>query len=64
MITKEMRLYEILDMDDRICEILMNHGLNCGGCPGAESETLEEAAKGHNVDCVKLIEDLNALFSK
>lgn len=64
MITKEMRMNEILDMDDRVYEILLTHGLNCQGCPGAGSETLEEAAKGHNVDFSKLLSDLNALLAK
>lgn len=62
MITKEMRINEVMDMDDRICDVLIEYGLNCSGCPGALSETIEEAAKGHGVDCCKLVDDLNALF--
>jgi hybrid cluster-associated redox disulfide protein len=63
MITKQMRMYEILE-DDRMCAVLLAHGLNCQGCPGALSETLEEAAKGHNIDFLKLLEDLNAIVEE
>jgi hybrid cluster-associated redox disulfide protein len=61
MVTKEMMINDILDLDDRMSEVLMAHGLNCCGCPGAGSETLEEAAKGHSVDFQKLLTALNAL---
>lgn len=59
MVTKEMRMFEILDMDDRINKILLDYGLNCQGCPGAKYGTLEEAAKGHSLDFEKLLEELN-----
>ena len=59
MITKQMKMHEILE-NDKMCEVLIAHGLNCQGCPGAQSETLEEAAKGHNVNFCKLLADLNA----
>lgn len=61
MVTKEMMINDILDLDERMSEVLMSHGLNCCGCPGAGSETLEEAAKGHSVDFQKLLTALNAL---
>ena len=61
MVTKEMMINDILDLDERMSEVLMSHGLNCCGCPGAGSETLEEAAKGHSIDFQKLLTALNAL---
>lgn len=63
-ITKDMYISEILNLDDRVGEILLARGLNCDGCPGAGSETLEEAAKGHNVDFEGLLLDLEALLKK
>lgn len=63
-ITKDMRIKEILELDDRVGDILLAHGLNCDGCPGAGNETLEEAAKGHDVDFDALLSDLLALQNK
>jgi hybrid cluster-associated redox disulfide protein len=64
MITKKMLINDIINMDDRMIQVLLGYGLNCHGCPGAESETLEEAAKGHDVDFNKLLKDLNALITE
>jgi hybrid cluster-associated redox disulfide protein len=59
MITKQMYMNEILAMDDRIADILTDFGLDCRSCSGAQSETLEEAAKGHGVILEDLINALN-----
>lgn len=59
MITKEMRISEVLELDDKYEEIFQNHLLSCAGCPGAEMETIEQAAKGHGVNLEKLLKDLN-----
>ncbi len=59
MITKEMSMNEILDIDERIADILTSYGLDCQNCSGAQGETLEEAAKGHGVVLEDLIRALN-----
>ncbi len=64
MITKQMSMNEILDMDDRIAGILTSYGLDCQNCSGAQSETLEEAAKGHGVALEDLIQALNAIIDE
>lgn len=61
MITKDMLISDIMDLDDKMTDVLLSHGLNCCGCPGAGSETLEQAAKGHSVNFEKLLNSLNAL---
>lgn len=58
-ITEDMKVCEILDLDDRLENIFENHGLPCWGCPGAVQETLREAADGHDIDIAALLEDLN-----
>lgn len=58
-ITEEMMVCEILDMDDKLEAVFNRHGLLCLGCPGAVSETLREAADGHNIDINALLSDLN-----
>jgi hybrid cluster-associated redox disulfide protein len=37
----------------------MNYGLHCVGCPLAQNDTLEGAARLHHLDLEKLLEDLN-----
>ena len=58
-VSENMLLNEILEMDPDPTEVLLRHGLNCLGCPGAQSENLKEAADGHGIDLKKLIDDLN-----
>jgi hybrid cluster-associated redox disulfide protein len=63
-VTENMLLTEILDMEPDPTEVFLRHGLNCLGCPGASSESLKEAADGHGIDLVKLMNDLNAFIEK
>ncbi|HML35969.1 MAG TPA: DUF1858 domain-containing protein [Bacillota bacterium] len=58
-ITENMLLNEILEMDPDPTDVFLRHGLNCLGCPGAQSESLREAAEGHGINLEKLIDDLN-----
>jgi hybrid cluster-associated redox disulfide protein len=58
-VTENMLLNEILEMDPDPTDVLLRHGLNCLGCPGAQRENLKEAAEGHGIDLKKLINDLN-----
>jgi hybrid cluster-associated redox disulfide protein len=61
-ITENTLLNEILEMDPDPTEVFLRHGLNCLGCPGAQSESLKEAAEGHGINLAKLIDDLNNLL--
>ncbi len=61
-ITENMLLSEILEMDPDPTDVFFRHGLNCVGCPGAQSESLKEAAEGHGINRQRLIEDLNQFF--
>ena len=58
-ITEDMKVCEILDLDDRLEVLFENQGLPCSGWPGAVQETLREAADGHDIDITALLEDLN-----
>lgn len=59
MITKDMTVSEVLEADDKYEAIFEKHFLSCAGCPGAQMETLEQAAEGHGIDLEKLLKDLN-----
>ena len=58
-ITKEMVIREIIQSKPEAAEILMAHGMGCVGCPGAQMETLEEAAAVHGMNLQKLLDALN-----
>ena len=59
MITKDMTVIEVLNMGEEYQKVFARYLLTCAGCPGAQMETLEQAAKGHGVNIDQLLEDLN-----
>lgn len=59
MITKDSLIGEVLKINPKAVEILMNHGMGCLGCPSSQLETLEQAAFVHGIDLNKLLEELN-----
>lgn len=58
-ITSNMLIGEILKLDSKAAQILMNHGMGCVGCPSSQMESLEQAAAVHGISLDKLVEDLN-----
>jgi hydrid cluster protein-associated redox disulfide domain len=64
IITEEMLVCDIIDMNEKLEEVFMKHNLPCLGCPGAMQETLKEAAEGHGIDINALLRDLNEENSK
>jgi hydrid cluster protein-associated redox disulfide domain len=60
MITKDMKVCDILSINEDYEGIFEKHGLLCNGCPGAFQESLEEAADGHGISIDALLKDLNA----
>lgn len=58
-ITKDMFISEILKQKPDAAPILMNFGMGCLGCPSAQMETLEQAARVHGINIDELIEALN-----
>lgn len=54
-----MSVSEVLLMGEKYEKIFEKYLLACAGCPGADMETLEQAAEGHGLDLDKLLEDLN-----
>ena len=59
MITKDMTVFEVLEKDEKYETIFKKNFLSCAGCPGAQMETLEQAAEGHGISLEKLLADLN-----
>lgn len=62
-ISKDMRIGELLNVDQNIAVILMRAGMHCIGCPSAQGETLEEAAMVHGMDADMLEKQINDFLS-
>lgn len=63
-VTKDMTIGEILRVDRRCAEFLMQIGMHCLGCPASQAETLEEACMVHGVDCQSLVDDINSYLAE
>ncbi|WP_066894483.1 DUF1858 domain-containing protein [Clostridium nigeriense] len=59
MITKDMTIGEVVKMKENAPEILMSFGMGCIGCPSAQAESIEDAAKVHGLNLEDLLEALN-----
>lgn len=58
-VTKDMLIGQILEQDATIAPIMMASGMHCIGCPSSQSESLEEAAMVHGLDCDDLLGKIN-----
>ncbi len=59
MVTKDMRIGEIIRIDFNIVEILMDAGMHCVGCPSAQGESIEQACMVHGIDADELVGKIN-----
>ena len=59
MVTKDMLIGEIIQMNEKYPEILLEAGMHCLGCPASAGESLEEACAVHGIDVEELLEKLN-----
>jgi hydroxylamine reductase len=58
-VTGNMLIGEILRINSKAAEVLMNNGMGCIGCPSSQMESLEQAAAVHGISLEKLLENLN-----
>jgi hybrid cluster-associated redox disulfide protein len=63
-ITKEMTISEVAQKYPKTTFVFLDYGLYCVGCPVAPDETIEEAAKVHQLDLTKFLKDLNKAIDK
>ena len=61
MVTKDMLIGEIVGMNEKYPEILLEAGMHCLGCPASAGETLEEACLVHGIDVDALIEKRHSI---
>ena len=62
-INKDMRIGELLQVDEIITPILIREGMHCLGCPASQMESLEEACMVHGIDCDTLVTNINEVLS-
>lgn len=58
---KDMTVYEILLADPKNLEIFKKYGLRCQTCFGAQTETLEVAARVNGIKLDEILFDLERL---
>ena len=61
MITKDMKIEDIIEVNPNAPAILMSEGMNCLGCVMAHTENLAEAAEAHGIDVDELVNKLNGM---
>ncbi len=64
VITKDMGINDILNVDFEISDVLMQIGMHCVGCMAAANESLEEACEVHMLDADKVTELINAYLAQ
>ena len=60
MITKDMNIRKIIEVDEDLAGILIASGMHCLGCAMSHFENLEEACAVHGIDADELCKELNA----
>ena len=58
-ITKDMKISEILALNELMAPFLMQNGMAWVTCAASQAESLEEACEAHGIDVEGLTEDLN-----
>ena len=60
MITKDMRIVDVLQVKSQTAQVFGSYGMGCIHCLLAHQETVEEAAAAHGVDLDEMLSKLNA----
>jgi hybrid cluster-associated redox disulfide protein len=59
VIAKDTPIIDVLRMFPSAREIFARHGMSCIGCMGSTSETIDKAARMHDVNLELLLQELN-----
>ena len=63
VITKDMKIGEILDAHRERAPFFLEMGMHCLGCPSARSESVAQACMVHGVNADELIAKMNAFLA-
>ena len=64
VITKDMTIGELLQINEGLAPVLVAGGMHCIGCPSSQMETVEEAAMVHGIDPDALVKEINDFLAK
>ncbi len=59
MITKDMKIIDVLNANRNTASVFQSYGMGCIGCLAASGETVEEAAAVHGIKADELVTKLN-----
>ena len=59
MITKDQTIGQVLQVNTKAAQILMNFGMGCLGCPSAQVETIEQVCEVHGLKLEDVLAALN-----
>ena len=61
-VTKDMKIGELLQLNEMVAPFLMQNGMGCVYCPSSAGESLEEACMVHGIDSDMLTAGLNDIL--
>jgi hybrid cluster-associated redox disulfide protein len=64
LIKKEMLISEVIKQHPDTISLFLEKGMHCIGCAFTKGETIQEAAKVHQLDLKKFLKDLNKAIKK
>ncbi len=63
VVNENMKIIELIRLDEGVADILMNTGMHCIGCAMAHGETLGEAASVHGIEPQGLVDSINCYLA-
>lgn len=64
LITKDMKIEEVIKKYPETLEVFEKFGFHCIGCIAASFESIEQGAVAHSIDPDELVEELNGVIRK
>ena len=64
VITKDMSIGQVLEIDRTTAPIMTAYGMHCMGCPFSQMESLEMGCAAHGTDVDELVDKLNKYLAE
>jgi len=64
VITKQMKIEEVIRKYPETLSVFAKYGFHCVGCAVASFESIEDGAKAHGIISEEIVEDLNKVILK
>lgn len=64
MITKEMKIEEVIQKHPETIKVFVKHGFHCLGCAAASFEDIEAGATVHGISVEELVKELNKIIKE